>query len=276
MKEFRALISNQLTRLLALAVLASLAGVCCAQASDQNPMEIATRLMRQQIGLDAAAPTVKNPDGLKIKFSRIGDVQLPDGNFVRYRLLIPGAPEKQGYNLAIWRIGAKVKISNSLVYVNAKGLVMSHLPNPDQENNDSLQKPDEIEVDLDAARGEPIRYMLSSPDGRFFFPGTIVLHPIEAKDGKCRLEARLGLPEGQFVLLYGDGLTPFSHVPVQAVSEGETHTPIMTVDAQGHGVASIAPYVAGKETGTAKISLATTGCSVSVDVPWGKGTYHRY
>jgi hypothetical protein len=244
-----------------------------AQTAGKNDQVLPTALMQQQIGLDNAAPNERNPKGLRIQFQKLGVVDDGNGHSVRYRLLVPGAPEKQNYVLGVWRIGVDVKTTPQQVFTNAKGLVMWHLPTGDQEKADLLDRTDEIEVDLKAARGEPIRYVLASPDGKVFFPGTVVPYPIESRDGKCRMEARLGTPEGEAVLVYVDGLAPNALVPLKTVSEGENHAPMLAADAQGHGAAIVAPAVEGKTSGVVKISLSAPGCSVSVDVPWGAGSY---
>jgi hypothetical protein len=229
--------------------------------------------MQQQIGLDNAPANERNPQGLRIQFQKIAELQLPEGRTVRYRLLIPGAPEKQSYTLAVWRIGVPVQYTPEQVYTNAKGLVMWHLPRPNQENKDSLDRADEIEVDLRAARGEPIRYMLASPDGKLFFPGTIVPYPIENKDKNCRMEARLGFPEAEGVLVYVDGLAPGAAVLLQTVSQGEAHASQLIADARGHAVAVVAPSVAGTNVGVVRISVSIPACSVWVEIPWGQGSY---
>jgi hypothetical protein len=264
-------------RLLVLAALGLAGRVACAQSlpdpAVQNAQIDSLALLQQQIGLDAAAPNDRNPKGLHIQFEKLGEVKEGDGHTVRYRLLIPGAPEKQGYVLGVWRIGVAVKSTPQQVFTNAKGLVMWHPPVGDQENAASLDRDNEIEVDLKAARGEPIRYVLASPDGRYFFPGTVVPYPVEGKDGKCKMEARLGLPEGEGIVVYVDGLAPNAIVPLQTVSEGEKHAPMLAADGAGHAAAIVAPEVTGKNAGVVKISLTAPGCSVSVDVPWGAGSY---
>jgi hypothetical protein len=230
-------------------------------------------VLQQQIGLDAAAPNERNPKGLRIQFEKLGEVNEGEGHTVRYRLLIPGAPEKQSYVLGVWRIGVAVKSTPQQVYTNAKGLVMWHPPVGDQEKAALLDRDNEIEVDLKAARGEPVRYVLASPDGKYFFPGTVVPYPVGSKDGKCRLEARLGLPEAEGIVVYADGLAPNAVLPLQTDSEGEKHAPMLSADAQGHAAAIVEPEVAGRNAGVVKISLVAPGCSVSVDMPWGAGSY---
>jgi hypothetical protein len=234
----------------------------------------AINLMQQQIALDSASPNERNPKGLRIQFQKIADIQQkPEGHTLRYRLLIPGAPEQQSYVLEVWRIGTEVQLTPHQVYTNAKGLVMWHAPRPDQENKDSLDSKEEIEVDLKAARGEPIRYILVSPDGKLLFPGTVVPFPVESSNNKCHMEARLGFPDADGVLVYIDGLVPNSAVPLQTVSGTVTQSPHIIADEKGHAVAVVAPMIAGNNAGVVNISMTIRACSVSVEIPWGDGSY---
>jgi hypothetical protein len=234
----------------------------------------AVKLMQQQIALDAATPNERNPKGLRIQFQKIADIQQkPEGHTLRYRLLIPGAPEQQSYVLEVWRIGTEVQLTPHQVYTNAKGLVMWHAPRPDQENKDSLDSKEEIEVDLKASRGEPIRYILVSPDGKLLFPGTVVPFPVESTNNNCHMEARLGFPDADGILVYLDGLAPNSAVPLQTVSGSVTQSPHVIADEKGHAVAVVAPMVTGNNAGVVQISMTIKACSVSVQVPWGDGSY---
>jgi hypothetical protein len=230
-------------------------------------------MLRRQIGLDDAAPNQANPQGLHIQFQKIENAHPTDPHVVRYRLLAPGAPESETYTLAVWRIGTQVAYTPGQIYTNAKGLLMWHSPKPKQQSKDSLSSADEVEVELKAARGEPVRYMLANVDGKLFIPGTIVPYPLVSRQGNCGLEARLGMPLGQGLLVYVDGLPPGASVPLESESQGEKHSPVVTADAKGHAVALVDPTVVGTNAGVVKISVTTTGCSVSVEVPWGEGSY---
>jgi hypothetical protein len=233
----------------------------------------AVKLLQEQIGLDSDLPNERNPKGLRIQFQKIGDFQPAEGHTVRYRLLIPGAPEHQSYFLEVWRIGTEVQVTPQQVYTNAKGLVMWHAPRPDEEKKDSLGSKEEIEVDLRASRGEPIRYILVSPDGKFLFPGTVVPYPVESTNNNCHMEARLGFPDADGILVYIDGLTPNSAVPLQVDSGSGTQSPHVIADEKGHAVAVVAPMVPGNNAGVAKISMVIKACSVRVEIPWGDGSY---
>jgi hypothetical protein len=162
------------------------------------------------------------------------------------------------------------------VYVNAKGLLMVNKPRPDQENKDSVDSDDEDDFSIQAARGEPVRYLLFTPDMKFSVPGTIVPYPIEAKHGNCRLEARFTKPDGIAVLIYADGLPASSDVPFQSFSGDESHAGSFRTNASGHAAAIVLPNAAGKDAGVLKVSIATKECSVSAEIPWGKGSYHPF
>jgi hypothetical protein len=256
--------------------LASLVPACVAQSSSQKLPQVVTDMLNQQVWWDAAAPNKQNPEGLHFQFAKIEETNSSQGQYVRYRIYLPGAFEDEKYSLGVWKIGTKVtdlRIIANEVYVNAKGLLMTHRPRPDQETKDSVESSDEVEATLRPARGEPVRLVLSNPKKTLLFTGTVIPHPIESKDGNCRLEARLALEEGQAVLLYVDGLPPNTDVPFHSTSENESLVETFHVNAQGHAVTVDLPSVIGKEAGLLRVSLATKECSASLEIPWGKGSY---
>ena len=245
---------------LLLLCLAYSAPACVAQDSGQKLPQAITDMLNTQVWWDAGAASTTNPDGLNFRFSKIDEADMGIGHVVRYRIYVSGAPEDEKYSLGVWKIGTKasdLKIIAGEVYVNAKGLLMTHKPRPDQENKDTVESDDEIEAGLHSARGEPVRLVLSNPKKTLLFTGTVVPHPIESKDRNCRLEARLALEEGQAVLLYVDGLPPSTDVPYNSTSENESMAEAFHVDAHGHAVTVDLPSVIGKDTGTLKVSVAT-------------------
>jgi len=231
-------------------------------------------MIERQIGWDDNLPSDVNPKGLRFQFSKIGDLNVSQGHFVNYRAYVRGADESKKYSVGIWKVGADIQILPTDVYVNAKGLLMDHKPRPDQENNDSVEEADELDLALQAARGEPIRVILGTADGKLMVPGTVVPFPIESKDKACRLEIRLALPDAEVVLIYADGLPPNTQAPFDSLSAGELRHDEFRVNAQGHAVAADQPYVDGKASGVVKESLTMKDCSVSLEIPWGKGSYH--
>lgn len=252
----------------------SLALVCGAQPSKKVSPDDLSKLLQRQIGMDDDLPGEQNPTGLRFHFLKIDEVTLSQGSTTRYRAYTVGAPVNKQYALGVWKIGSDLQILAGEVYVNAKGLLMVHKPRPDQETKDSVEDADELDLAVQAARGEPIRFVLASTDGSLIIPGTVVPFPIEGKDKNCRLEIRLATPSAEAILIYADGLPPNADVPFQSNSAGELEQAKFSANANGHAVTADLPYVDGKESGVLKATLATKDCTVSVEIPWGKGTYH--
>jgi hypothetical protein len=260
-----------------LALFYGIVGIAAANSQTPALAPDAVKMLNAQVGWDDALAGEHNPTGLHMQFSKIDSEAFLQGktvgHFVRYRILVPGAPQEQPYALAQWKIGGQPQIAQTRVYVNAKGLVMLHQPRPDQQDKDAVEPEDELDISLQTAAGEPVRYALTSADGKLIVPGTVVPNPIEKQAGNCRLEARLALPDAEGVLIYAEGLDPNADVPFQAISEGDAHPSSFHSNAHGHAATVDLPYVKGKIAGVLRVSLAAKGCSVAIDIPWGKGTY---
>jgi hypothetical protein len=267
---------NKFLSLLACACLASPLLSCRIAAAQQNPHNALSDLIQRQVGWDDARADKKNPSGLHFRFSKIDETAAKDGRLVRYRAYVAGAAENEKYSLGTWKIGSELQILPVDVYVNAKGLLMVHKPRPEQENSDTVADEDELDLATTAARGEPVRFVLATANGKLMVPGTVVPFPIESSGGACRIELRLAQPEGQAVLIYADGLPPNTVVPFKAVSSGEEETPTLAANSAGHAATVDLPYVDGKEAGVLKVVVAAKGCAASLEIPWGKGSYHLF
>jgi hypothetical protein len=244
-----------------------------AQGVDEKVPKQMVILFQQQAAFDDHLPNERNPKGLAMEFAKIGELNVERGRFAIYRAYVRGAAEDQKYVMAQWKIGSDPQVLPGDVYVNAKGLLMKQKPTPDQENKDMVDSDIEVELDLQAARAEPIRYLLYTADGKISVPGTIVPYPIDGRDRGCRLEVRLALPNADAVLIYADGLPAKREVELGLVSAGQVIAKKLTADARGHAETVHLPYVVGKEGGSLKVSVATKTCATSVEIPWGKGSY---
>ncbi len=229
--------------------------------------------IQRQTDWDENRPGEKNPSGLSFQFFKTEETTSSGKRVVHYRAYISGTPENKKYALTVWKIGSDPHVLSSDVYVNAKGLLMVHKPSPEQENSDFVGD-DELQLAVQAARGEPVRYALASTDKELLISGTVVPFPLEDTDRGCRLEVRLAMPDASAVLIYADGLPANAKIPFQMVSAGEPETGKFNVNAQGHAVTTDLPFVYGRDSGSLRVTLVTTECSIAVEVPWGKGSYH--
>ncbi|MGD0294981.1 MAG: hypothetical protein ABSB30_14130 [Terracidiphilus sp.] len=252
--------------------LAFLALASCAQLSAQVIPRQTDDLLQRQISWDENLPSAKNPNGLSFQFYKTDETTTPGKRVAHYRAYIFGAPEKKRYTLTVWRIGSEPRIFSNDVHVNAKGLLMTHEPSPEQENSDFVGD-DEFHLAVQAARAEPVRYALSSSDKGLLVYGTVVPFPREDTNRECRLEVRLALSDASMILIYADGLPANTEIPFQLLSANVSRTEKFSVNAQGHAVAIGIPSTGGKDRGLLTVTLATSECSVAVDLPWGEGSY---
>ncbi|HZP05151.1 MAG TPA: hypothetical protein VFB43_09645 [Terracidiphilus sp.] len=251
------------------------AATASTNSSDPLPQKI-VQMLNTQVVWDNG---FNHPRGPRLRFSKLDEVTRTEGHFTRYRIYTAGVPEGQPYILAAWSIGADLKDLNVLssnVYVNRKGLLLTRKPNPDEEDRETVGEDAEYDLGVQAADGEPLRFVLRSQDNKVLVPGTLVPFPIESTDRGCKLSALLAEPDGEAILIEGDGFPPDSSVLVQGISAGEPRKSKQTVDASGHLQFVELPYVVGKETGTLNDTISTKDCTVSVIIPWGKGTYRRH
>jgi len=243
--------------------------------ADQLPPNF-VEMLNTQVAWDAG---FNNPSGPRLRFVQFDEFTRPDGHFARYRIYADGAPEGKPYILALLKIGTfpkDVQIVSSAAFVNRKGLLMTRKATPDEEDGETVSTNVEFDIGIQAANGEPLRFLLRSKDNEVFIPGSLVPYPIASTDHGCKLEARLAVPEAQAILIYGDGFSPNSEVQVQSDSAGEIKDSKQNVDANGHVQFVEFPFVVGKDSGVLRDSISTRECTVSVSVPWGSGTYQKH
>lgn len=243
-----------------------------ARAAKRTSSKEVQDLLKRQMSWDENPANGKNPDGLHFQFFKIDESGSSGKSLVTYRIYIPGAPQNKKYALTVWRIGSEPRPIPGQVYVNAKGLLMVHKPNPGQVDSDFVGD-DELHLSVQAAQGEPIRYALESSDKQLVIAGTVVPFPLEASGQGCRLEVRLAVPDADAVLISADGLPANADVPFQLVSAGITDTGSFHADAQGHAVTTDLPNVADVDRGSLRVTLVTQECSTAIELPWGKKSY---
>lgn len=250
--------------------------------SDSSPSNISNQLLPklvEMINTQVAWDTgFKNPSGARLRFVQFDEFTRPDGHFIRYRIYADGIRAGTPYILALLKIGVfpeNVQILSSSVFVNSRGLLLTTKATRDDEDSETAPEGVEYDVGIRAANGEPLRFLLRSKDNKVFIPGTLVPYPIASTNNGCKLEARLAVAEGQAILIYGDGFSPNSEVLVQSDSSGEIKESKQSVDTDGRVQFVELPSVLGKDAGILKDSISTKECTVSISIPWGKGTYQK-
>jgi hypothetical protein len=233
-----------------------------------NPTKESLALLVRQARWDNGDLGIGNQQRLKLRFVRVDDQVTPKGTFTRYRVFAEGAPENKVYVWRIWQAGEEPKAQSGDIYVNGRGLLLTHRPLPEEES--SLQVPGgEFYITPEADSGVPLRYDLASRDNQLSVPGTIVPRAVASVDNGCRLEVRIAQPNAAAVLLVADGFPLESKIPLVLESEGQTTNLTIDTDNGGHSIVAGFPYVPGKTQGNLKATAEGPNCLPSVSLPWG-------
>jgi hypothetical protein len=215
-------------------------------------------------------PRNQNSQGLRLRFEKVEDRAAAGSDLARYRVFAEGAPENKVYLLGVWPIGNNLSYGSQEIYANSQGLLMVHRPTPEQEA--SFKAPgDELTLAPAVNTAEPIRYILSSKDQLLSILGTLVPHPVFARDQECTLEVRLAEPDATAVVIVANGFPALAKIPLVLESEGETANLTMTTDGSGSAEVADFPSVLGKAQGTLKATAEGSNCLPSVLLPWGAG-----
>jgi len=234
----------------------------------QDPTKDSLNELVSQAQWDDADSIVGDTQHLKLRFDKVDDQNTPKGIFARYRIFAEGAPANKVYGWSIWLFGHEAEKQPGDLYVNARGLLLTHKPTPEEEL--SLHVPGgELYVTPQADSAVPVRYEIFSRDDQLRIPGTLVPQPLVSTDNGCRLEARIALPNAAAVLLVADGFPLESKIPLVLESEDQTVNLTMTTDSGGHFILGDFPFVRGKTQGTLKATAEGPDCLPAVTLPWG-------
>jgi len=217
------------------------------------------------------------PPGAHLRFAKIDETAAPDGHTLHYRIYADGAQPGTPYVLGLWRIGTAVddlEVLSETAYVNHKGLLLGNLPNPAQQDSDTLTDGSELDVTVKVAKGEPVRFILHSQDWKTMIGGTLIPYPLESVNKNCRLAALIADRDANSALFYFDGLPPNTELAAQGSSNGTVQNQTIDTDAKGHATLIAPTHPKGVDTGTMTESVRTNACAVSVSVPFGAGSYH--
>jgi hypothetical protein len=211
---------------------------------------------------------VGNEQRLKLRFVKADDQVTPKGAATRYRVFADGASENKVYGWSVWQPGELPKVATGDIYVNARGLLMTHRPQPAEEMSSQIAE-GEFDITPEAGSAMPLRYEISSRDNTFSMPGTLVPHPVASFDQGCRLEVRIAQPNAEAVLFVADTFPPEIKIPLVLESEGQSATLTLETDIAGHAIVAAFPFVSGKTHGLLKATVEGPSCLPSVTLPWG-------
>jgi hypothetical protein len=231
----------------------ALGSVCCVYAVAQ------TAPSREQWGEKFNSP------GAKLTHKELKRVLVKDRTVVVYNLYATGLPK--GEHFILWHliIGGEPQ-PGADAYINEDGKVVNVLADPARHIVE-----DPIDLQVFAAKGEPLRFALISDDGIKVFD-RIIPFPIEVASGACRLSLEEMAPYYSAVLIKVIGLAPNEDLTLDQHSENEGGQTKAKADETGSYSSLVMPFVKSKTSGTASFQVTANSCKVGLSFPWGQGS----
>jgi hypothetical protein len=205
--------------------------------------------------------TRMNTPGAELTATEQQRTPTPFGAVVWYRLFAKGLPLDVKYNLHLLRMNGDTGSAGETMLINAAGEVMDVPDHP-------------IVVMAQAAKGEPVVFILESQDGKHRAAAQAIPFPISAADKNCSVEAILLMPDAEAVLIRARGFKPGTAIHVAGDSAGEKHETDLVADPEGKQSTILPPYKKGVKKGEMKMTFSSSDCHPTINFAWGKGTYH--
>jgi hypothetical protein len=267
-------------RYLLLALLVTFPGIGLAQApapaeksgatDQQKVLQMAGKLIGQQHAWDESATN----SATKLIFKEKSRKKIEQGTVITYDISAPDLPKDRHYTLMAWPLNREIAPVRGGITLDAGGRLLCTGKTP---ADCPAAKPGDdpyINIALQFAKGEAKRFALISDDQKSKALASVVAFPITGKDANCSLEALLGTPDADVVMIAGRGFPPSTGVPMSSDSAGEVSTGVWQVNAKGELASMVLPQVRGKTSGDSTIFLKSPACAPKISFHWGKGTYH--
>jgi hypothetical protein len=184
---------------------------------------------------------------------------------VSYRLFASGLPKGQHFTLWTWNLGIEPQAVAD-AFINPDGLIVNRL-------SDATHKEDPIDIRASAGRGEQKRFALTSDDWALQAFAEAVPFPLEQSANGCRLSVEMSAPNYAGVVLRGSGFQPSETLTINMASGPEGVKQQAAATSEGTYTAAIFPAVKGQNSGNASVTITSSKCSLTLQFPWGDGSY---
>jgi hypothetical protein len=206
-----------------------------------------------------------NSPGSTLTLKETGRNGMQGQTVISYRLFASGLPKGQHFTLWTWNLGSAPQAVAD-AFVNPDGLIVNRM-------GDATHKEDPIDIRASAGRGERKRFALTSDDWVMQAFAEAIPFPLEQSANGCRLSVEMSAPNYAGVVLHGSGFQPNEELAINLVSGREGAKQQATAKSDGTYTAAIFPAVKGQKSGNASATIASSKCSLTVQFPWGDGSY---
>lgn len=196
--------------------------------------------------------------GTKITYVKAGESTSKDGYpAIRFEFLASNLPQDRIYYL--WYLGLGDETPQKFPYemkIGDGGYVMAGSSR--------------LSLSLHSfAKGEAQTVALMTLDKSIIAYGKIILYPIEAKIGNCRIWVELASPKGDMFIIYGEGFEAHEEIETTSASNGELIKSKTEVDNEGKFMTILLPAIVGQQSGTVTYTVIGKMGTLAVSFEWG-------
>jgi hypothetical protein len=240
----------------------------------KNSAEQAKDLLRRTAMLQATWSDIHTPKGSHLEAVLLRQEKAEDGSARQlYEFRINGIPTSGPYTLEEWPIGI-IKFATLFknLSVSADGLLVCGDEAKLCGESSKFHQP--VTVWMNAAQGEPLRFLLSSDNDKVSVTGMSVPFPASGSDGGCRIQLLRVLSQGEMFFLRGEGFPPRSEVTLLIDVAGKKDKAKAKVTEDGLILRAETPLINGAPaTGELTESVvAGAPCHPSAKIMFGAGS----
>ena len=206
-----------------------------------------------------------NSDGATLVVKEAGRNRANGQTVITYNLFVSGLPKDVEYTLWARPVGSDPQAVAD-AFINKDGLVVSVLS--DAAHNVAE---DPINLKVVAGHGEPKQFAVIA--GRYRVFGQVVPFPIAKTSGPCSISATMMGQNYSTVSVTVTGLQSKEEFQIVQRSGSEGAQTKATAAEDGTYRTLVFPFVKGQSSGKLKFSVTAKACAVSLEVPWGQGSY---
>lgn len=208
-----------------------------------------------------------NSDGATLVVKEAGRNRANGQTVITYNLFVSGLPKDVEYTLWARPVGSDPQAVAD-AFINKDGLVVSVLS--DAAHNVAE---DPINLKVVAGHGEPKQFAVIANDSRYRVFGQVVPFPIAKTTGPCSISVTMMGQNYSAVSVTVTGLQSKEEFQIVQRSGSEGAQTKATAAEDGTYRTLVFPFVKGQSSGKLKFSVTAKACAVSLEVPWGQGSY---
>lgn len=221
--------------------------------------------------MDSWSSRLNQPAGISIELRELRRVTQEDKTVITYALFGSNVPKDKTYMLGRWPLGDGEKLVLKGLTFNDQGRAVC--PGTPGNCGDPKKPNQPIELPVTAGRMEAIRFAILSEDKSVRAYANAIPYPNAVSDKNCRIEAVLGVPNRELVMVQGSGFTPSE--PLKLTQNDPPREQEIRADADGTIAVGILHPADGNNSGNVTVKVSGASCAPELTYDWGPAAYQK-